>query len=267
MYDMGKGFREVDALVLAGGINRIRLYDGYIPGHKALVPFGGKISLQYVLDALLATRVRRVGIIGPEALLQAVRDPDNYEFLPMGRTLMESVFVGLEHFRSSAALLCTTADLPLLSQEAVTDFLNACAARSTEGEFFWSLVPERAFTGPFAQATKGFNRFRDIAICHGNLYLLRPEALLASSLRSRLNGLYRSRKSTVRAALMLGPKVGLSYLIGVRLLRFLSLAGMTGLVSRRLGLKVVPVLLDHAEVCLDVDEPQDYALTRKILER
>jgi molybdopterin-guanine dinucleotide biosynthesis protein A len=266
---MGEGFREVDALVLAGGINRIRLYDGYIPGYKALVPFGGKISLQYVLDALKATRVRRVGIIGPEELRQAVRDRENYEFILAGKTLMESLFTGLEHFRSSAALLCTTADLPLLSPEAIADFLHASAARAAEtsGEIFWSLVPERAFTGPFAQATKGFNRFRDIAICHGNLYLFHPEALLASGLRSRLNGLYRSRKSTVRATLVLGPKVGLSYLIGVRLLRVLSLGGMTGLVSRRLGLKLVPILLNHAEVCLDVDEPQDYVLTRKILER
>lgn len=255
----------MDALVLAGGINRIQLYDGYVPGYKALVPFSGKISLQYVLDALSATQVRRVGIVGPKGLRPAVRDPSDYAFFPAGKTLMESLFIGLEHFRSCDALLCTTADLPLLSPKAITDFVRACTDQASDGEIFWSLVPESAFTAPFAESTKGFNRFRDIAICHGNLYLLRPGPLLASNLRFRLNGLYRSRKSTARAALVLGPMVGLSYLIGVRLLRLFSLGEMTGLVSRRLALKLVPILLPHPEVCLDVDEPQDYTLVRKIL--
>jgi len=68
-------------------------------------------------------------------------------------------------------------------------------------------------------------------------------------------------------ALVLGLKVGLSYFFGVRLLRVLSLDRMSDLVSRRLGLKVVPILLTHAGVCLDVDESQDYTLARMILEK
>lgn len=42
----------IDVVVLAGGVNQIALYDGYQPGYKALVDFGGRPSLQYVLRAL-----------------------------------------------------------------------------------------------------------------------------------------------------------------------------------------------------------------------
>lgn len=34
-YDTGR----VNALVLAGGINRIELFPGYTPGYKAVLPF------------------------------------------------------------------------------------------------------------------------------------------------------------------------------------------------------------------------------------
>lgn len=52
MTTEGPDIGPVDALVLAGGINRIQFYQGYRPGYKALLPFGCKPSLRYVLDAL-----------------------------------------------------------------------------------------------------------------------------------------------------------------------------------------------------------------------
>ncbi len=46
----------IDVVVLAGGVNKIALYDGYQPGYKALVDFGGRPSIQYVLRALRQSR-------------------------------------------------------------------------------------------------------------------------------------------------------------------------------------------------------------------
>lgn len=268
MTTEGPDIGPVDALVLAGGINRIRLYQGYSPGYKALLPFGGKPSIRYVLDALEGVpQLGRRVVVGPPELRGTFPHPGTWELLPAGETVMESLFTGLEHLRQSPAVLCTTADLPLLKPVAVTDFLQACArAGWTARGLFWSMVPERAFTGPFARASKGFNRFRDIAVCHGNLYLLRPEIFLSSSLGSRLNRLYRARKSGIRAALVFGPQIGLAYLIGVHLLRRLTLEGMAAIISRSLGLALVPVLLERPEITLDVDEPWDYDLVRELLE-
>lgn len=56
----------IDVVVLAGGVNRIALYDGYQPGYKALVDFGGRPSIQYVLRALRQSPyVRDLCIVGP----------------------------------------------------------------------------------------------------------------------------------------------------------------------------------------------------------
>lgn len=211
-------------------------------------------------------------IVGPSdsELLSALPKPGGWELLPAGETLMESLFTWLGHLRESPAVLCTTADLPLLRTVAVTEFLQACArAGGTARGLFWSMVPEHAFTGHFARASKGFNRLRDIAVCHGNLYLLRPELFLSSALGSRLYRLYRlyrARKSSIRAVLVFGPQIGLAYLVGVHLLRRLTLERMAGIVSRNLGLEVVPILLERPEIALDVDEPRTYDLVRELLE-
>ena len=62
---------RVNAVVLAGGINRIPLFQGYTPGYKALLPFCGRPSILYTLDALKAVpQVARVCIAGPEADLR-----------------------------------------------------------------------------------------------------------------------------------------------------------------------------------------------------
>lgn len=257
-----------DALVLAGGINRIRLYNEYKPGYKALLSFAGKPSVQYVLDALLQNPgLRRGAIVGPPSLSldEFGLDPAAWELLPAGETVMESLFTGIEYFRQSPAVLCTTADLPLLTPAAVTDFLASCAAHPG-ADIHFAMVPEEAFTGPFAAMGKGFNRFRDRNVCHGNLFLLAPDQLFSSRLDSCLDRLYAARKSTLRAALVLGPKVGLAYLVGVQLLRCLSLERMAAIVSRRLGLTLVPILTDHPEVALDIDEPWDYRLVSELLE-
>lgn len=71
-----------------------------------------------------------------------------------------------------------------------------------------------------------------------------------------------ARKSTIRAALVLGSQVGLTYtyLVGVHLLRRLPLEGMAAIISRSLGLALVPAILERPEITLDVDEPWSIAI-------
>ncbi|HOS44373.1 MAG TPA: NTP transferase domain-containing protein, partial [Armatimonadota bacterium] len=61
----------IDAIVLAGGMHQGTEPDGVAPGYKALTPFGNRLSIQYVLDALRQTPgIRRIAVIGPEEALR-----------------------------------------------------------------------------------------------------------------------------------------------------------------------------------------------------
>jgi molybdopterin-guanine dinucleotide biosynthesis protein A len=267
---VGSIMDNVDAVVLAGGINRIELFEGYELGYKSLLLFGGKPLIQYTLDALRAVpQVKRVCIVGPETeLRQAVQEASSYDFAQRGETLMDSVFCGLRHFCNSPIVLFISADMPLITHQAITDFLETSANIETnyDRNIFWSVVPERFYTGPYEKSPKGFNRFKDIAVCHGNLMLTEPQLLKNTRTAAHIDDVYRARKSSIKAALAIGWRAGLSYLIGVHLLHILTLEQMARIVSKRLGVGLIPVLLKHPEITIDVDEPEDYAFVKNLLE-
>ena len=267
---------RVDAVVLAGGINRIPLFEGYTPGYKALVRFRGpacqdpgrtdRPSILYTLDALRAVpQVGRVCIAGPEAELRPVLEGsvhagDTCVFAPGGESLRETISSGLRPFAGASRVLVLTADLPLVTPRAIADFLAACFAAPSPDTpaLFISVVPRRCFTGPYERFTKPFNRFRDIEVCHGNLWLADPRLLQNSRAAARIDRIYRARKHPFATALAVGLRVGLAYVLGVHLLHLLTLEQMARIASRHFGVTGVPVIVEHPEIAIDVDEPADY---------
>jgi 2-phospho-L-lactate guanylyltransferase (CobY/MobA/RfbA family) len=213
--------------------------------------------------------IGRICLVGPEQELRQVLGPGaDYDFVPAGQTLTQSLTRGLEHFRHSEQLLFVTADLPLLTPQAVSAFIEGCAGLATTfpHNLLWAAVTEDCYRGAYRLTGKGFNRFRDLAVCHGNLMMTTPELLENRRALQRIDAVYAARKNSVRAALAIGWKVGLSYLCGVQLLRRLTLEQMAEIVSRRFEVGLVPVLLEHPEVTIDVDEPEDFRFVRQQLE-
>jgi CTP:molybdopterin cytidylyltransferase MocA len=261
--------RSVDALVLAGGMNRIVFYPGHQPGPKALIEYHGRVSIEYALDALRASPyVRNIGIVGPVDLLRERIPGGPYLYAPSGDTPVASVVNGLSHFRDADHVLVTSADVPLITPAAVDEFLEACAREPTESDHnvFIGGVPRESFSGPFARSAKPFMRFRDVEVCHGNLIVVEPGVLDKGAAGPKINALYAARKNPIACALAIGFRVGVSYLIGVHLLHRLTMRQMAAITSWRFGVGVIPVLVNRPEIALDVDEPEDYQLVSAMLE-
>jgi hypothetical protein len=128
------------------------------------------------------------------------------------------------------------------------------------------MVPEESFVGPYREVEKGFNRFRDIAICHGNLFLVCPKFLIAKKFTLRLDRIYSARKSSLRSAFAAGLLTGVYYFLGVHLFRLFTLGQMVEFVSKSLGMEIAPVVFNRPEIAVDVDEPRDYRFVRARLE-
>jgi CTP:molybdopterin cytidylyltransferase MocA len=263
----------INVVVLASGVNTIPLYEGYVPGYKALVPYDGRTSVQYVLDALSAVdRIGEICIEGPRALLEKelsdrrAKD-DRITLVEGGDTFLDSLVIGLQHFRTSRVVLFVTADLPLITPGAVQDFLSACANATTEyaQNVYIAAAPKSSYTGGYRNFTKPFNWYRDIRVCHGNLFLLNPDLLGNKDLRKRVSRLYATRKS-VWSRFAPGWQVALTYLIGVDLLHIVTLHQMAAIASRHLGVGIIPVLIDHPEITIDVDDQDDYRFVQDRIE-
>jgi GTP:adenosylcobinamide-phosphate guanylyltransferase len=268
---MRYSLERVEAVVLAGGINSIELFDGYRPGYKALLPFCGKPSIQYVVKALeQVPNVAHISIVGPvDELSRTLPQSDHLDFISPGESMIDNILIGLRHFRKSPIVLFLTGDLPLVTPEAIRDFLKIASRIETpyEQNIFLSVVPKWSFHGAYQKRIKGFNRFKDIAVCHGNLLLVDPRCLAHSKMAVYFKKLYEARKSTVRATLSISCSIGLVYLFGVHLFHLLRMDQMARMGSRHFNLGLIPAVLEHPEIALDVDEPEDYALVKELLEK
>jgi len=252
----------VDAVVLAGEVNDAPLFEGNTPGYRALLPFGDKPAIRYTLDTLRAEpAVRRIAVVGPENDLRPALAEDGTELVAGGEIMMENILQGLRHFADSPMVLVVTADLPLLTGAAIAEFLAACSAVEVSDmeNMFFSVVPQRCFTGAYAALPRAFNHFKDISICYGNLFLVDPRLLRNTHAVRRMNSLYNARKNPISSALAVGLRVGLSYVLGVHMWHLLTLSHMAQIASRRFGLGLNPVVLDHPEVTININEPADYA--------
>jgi molybdopterin-guanine dinucleotide biosynthesis protein A len=260
--------KSVDTVVLAGGVNRISLYDGYTPGFKALVDINGRASIRRVLDALEGSRyVGRVCIVGSQEALGAAVGGTPVVYQPPDDNPLGSFLRGLRVFEDSVRVLVTAADLPLLTPAITDAFIEACAAAPTEyaASLYLPVVRKEMFTGLLAGTRKAINHFRDGTYAHGNLALVDPGILRTATALDRMNAMYAARKSEVRSALALGLGVGLSYVVGVHLLHALTLKQMASIASKRFGIGIVPVTVPFPELAIDVDEPADYQVVQHVL--
>ena len=129
---------KLDVVVLASGVNQVPLFEGYVPGYKALLPYHGKASIQYVLEALRGVpAVGRICVEGPCQQLQrelaaALSETErSLTVIEGGTTFLESLVRGLEHFATSKRVLFITADLPLVTPAAIQDDAQRRRRRAT----------------------------------------------------------------------------------------------------------------------------------------
>jgi CTP:molybdopterin cytidylyltransferase MocA len=255
---------RVDAVVLAGSINRIALYPDHQPGYKALVEMRGRPLIAYVLDALHEARtIDRVIVVGAREVLAYSRRWPRVDSVPDGHTLVRNAWRGLRFARTDRVLFCNP-DQPLLTTEMVDDF--AGRALPVDADVVTSWVRHESL-GPYVEGEHKFADFKDGRYAHGNLFLVRREFPDLEEVRARMDRLYQARKSNMRFAWELGPALFARFAVALLINQLPSLEETLQIAGDHFGLTLAPVISPHPEIVLDIDEPEDYAAAERHLAR
>lgn len=232
---------------------------------KALSPVAGRPMIAHVLDALAAShRVDQVRISinagsGLERLAEAqsLAAAGRLTLVPSRRNLVDSVLDALDG--AAFPVLIVTADSALISPEHIAAF--DIAARRSGAEVAVALARRESVLAAHPDGQRKFYKCSDGAFSNCNMYWIGE----ASALRAA--ELFRSGGQFVKHPLRVVGALGLSGVVEILRFRF----GLSALdaafrrLSKRLGLRILPIELSDGAAAIDVDHARSLRVTEEVL--
>lgn len=246
----------MDALVLAGGpFDDLAAHTPHAP-NKAFVEIAGVTLVERTLRALRdAKSIGRIIVVAPPSAHThpAVALAD--ELRPDGVHIRESLHSGLADLDSNAAILVSASDLPILTPEAIDDYV--ARALATGADLTYGCIEKRVHMAKYPEAPHTWARLRDGTYCGTGFVTLRPRVWPA--LEQVIERLGEARKNPVKLASLFGWRVLWRFA-----LRRLTIAQAEARASYVIGAKVRAVVSPYAEIGINVDRVSDIALAEKL---
>lgn len=248
----------VDAIVLAGASNSGPLRNCSPADYEAEIEVAGHPMVWYVVDALeRVDSVNRVVVVGPEARLSPLLAGLRCKVVDRGSTMVESLERGIAALSSTSSVLVVTADIPLITPEALADFLEQCQTR--QAELYYSVVAREVNERDYPGVQRTYVRLKDGVFTGGNVVLVNRPAVVAE-FKDMFAQAVALRKHPVKMCRLLG----LTFLLRLILGR-LSIADIEKRVGKLLNINGACIISPYPEVGIDVDKPSDLELAQRVL--
>lgn len=260
---MGEFPDAVEAVVLAGGTFEDLPPGEPAPPSKGLLSIGGVPMAARTLRALrrspAVSRVIVVSSVPREGLEHPWwRDAD--QVVAAGERLIDSFKAGMDAVSDQTRpAMVAVGDLPLLTSESVSDWVERCRARD-DAAIWYSFVRRTVSEAAFPDIRHTYVPFREGTFCGAGFFMSRPEAL--GSLYQAMTDLTYARKNPLKLAGLLGWDI-----IASLLTRRLSIPEAERGMSRLLGgTPCAGVESPYPETAFNVDDVKDLIEARRYLE-
>jgi GTP:adenosylcobinamide-phosphate guanylyltransferase len=242
----------VDAIVLAGG-NAKGL--AQVPA-KGLVPIGGRPMVDYVISALADCEdIDRICVVLPvEHSFDGFSK--NVDSVVVSGSLPSVTKAGFDFIGAKNKTLVLSADVPMISPEAISDFLNRCT--DVEAAFYYPIVRYGESEKIFPDVKRTYVKVRDGRFTGGNIGLVEPEFVYKNV--SVIEKLYELRKKPIKIARFLGFGFLIKFVIGM-----LNICDIEKRVGEITGMKCVGIITPYPEIGIDVDKDSDLLLATKAI--
>lgn len=242
-----------DAILLAGGGG------GTGPG-KAFLDGAGHPMVWYVARTLASTKtVGRVVAVGPPEALRAACGPLVADVVAdEGGSIMDNVVAGLRLLDAVPRVLAAASDIPLLTAEAVEEFLGACAKQ--EADLYYAIVPQSVLEDRYPGARKTFVRVLDGSFTAASVLLFNPA--LVDRVRGFVEKILAARKKPWLMASLFGWSTTMRLASGRLSIQEMEARAreVTGVVGRAVIMRRPEMVLDA-----DVEHPENLAIIRREL--
>ncbi|MBI4733681.1 MAG: nucleotidyltransferase family protein [Rubrobacteridae bacterium] len=242
----------VDAIVLGGG-NAKGL--AQVPA-KGLVPIDGRPMVDYVLNALIGcSDVDRICVVLPveHAFIDFTKKIDT---VVASGSLPAVAKAGFDFIGAKNKTLVLSADVPMISPESISDFLNRC--RETEASFYYPIVRYGESEKLYPNVKRTYAKVKDGRFTGGNIALVEPAFVYKNV--AVIERLYELRKKPVKIARFLGIGFLIKFVLGM-----LSIRDIEERVGEITSMKCTGIVTPYPEIGIDVDKDSDLRLATQAI--
>jgi GTP:adenosylcobinamide-phosphate guanylyltransferase len=248
-----------NALILAGSKEKGPLEIAENVDNKALIMINGKPMIDYIVDALNnSENIDQIIVVGPEKELHPYIGKKVKKILNPGNSILENMESGLNFFDSNDNLLLLTSDIPLITPEAIDEFLKICIKR--KAYIGYPLITKENIMKKYPETKRTYVTMKEGIFCGGNIAFFKPEVFFQQ--KNLIEELFENRKTTWKYIKILGLKFIFKFIF-----KTLTIEEVERRVTGILGYNSIAVMISHPEVMIDLDKLSDLELIRKYLER
>ncbi|NPV81942.1 MAG: NTP transferase domain-containing protein, partial [Firmicutes bacterium] len=233
----------------------LREYDPAV--YEALIDINGKPMVRYVVEALKGARgIRDIAVVGPKQALEDALSGLEVRVVERGDSILANLRRGVETLDPQGNVLIVTADVPLITGEAIDDFLHRCTEKPAE--VWYSIIRKETNEAKFPGMKRTYQRLVDGTFTGGNIALLNPKAI--GAYEYLMEKAIAMRKRPWLLGSVLGFKCIVKFLLGR-----LAVRDVEERFERLVGIRGVGIESSYPEIALDVDKPSDLELVRSLL--
>ena len=249
----------INALILAGAKKIGPLEIAEKVDNKALIMIDDKPIIAYIVDALNnSENIDKILVVGPKHELYPYIGKKVEAILNPGSSILENMESGLNYFNSDDNLLILTSDIPLITPEAIDEFLKICTKRKLS--IGYPIITKENITKKYPETERTYVKMKEGTFCGGNIVFFKPEVFFQN--KELIQEIFNNRKDNWKNAKILGLKFILKFLFKTR-----TIEEAEKRVTDMLGYNSVAVMVSYPEIMIDLDKLSDLKLIRNCLER
>lgn len=248
---------KINVVVLAGDRKEDRQLEGV--GNKALLSIEGRPMVSYVIDGLKASPyIGQISIVGPATDLRAHLGDKVDHYFDQSVSLFDNLRLGLQPFEKDDRVLLVSSDIPLISGEMISDFIEKSQKR--EGDLCYPIIEKAANEYHFPGIDRTYVRLREGSFTGGNIIYIRPAIL------DRCEGFARRLIDLRKRPFKISRLLGSSFLISLAMGR-LTIGKLEARFSEILDIRAFAIITPFPELCNDVDKASDLYIVNDYLSR
>lgn len=243
----------VNAIILAGDSKGFPVKD---VANKALIKIKGRFMVEYIIESLRHAKfVDKIIVVGSEELRHAVGDIVT-AVIECEDSIIKNTKLGIDFFGENEHIIICTCDIPLVSSEAIDDFIKQCTDKNAD--IGYPIIEKSLNDRKYPDVKRTYVKMKDGIYTGGNIIYVNP--VVIKSCYSIAEELVENRKNAIKMGRTLGIWTLIRLCLGI-----LKIQSVEKRANKILGVNARAIETLYPEIGNDVDKIEDVDFVNKYI--